>query len=124
MTITAKVIGFNKNIEEEVFLELNGIQLDVFAVFVPYKIYVGEEYPVKLYLFMDKLEPEKSMDSVKNFIKCDQGFGYKITGYLDTNGVFDAGVPFEAEDFQEFSYLYGNYVSFYVDRIDAEFLER
>ncbi|MBQ4880116.1 hypothetical protein J8M21_23165 [Pseudoalteromonas luteoviolacea] len=46
ITYNAKVLGLNSDIEEEVTLEVNGIELTCFAGVCPYKLTIGQEYPV------------------------------------------------------------------------------
>ena len=123
MELVAQIKAFNDNIEEEVIIEVNELQLDVFAVYVPFKLYLKKMYLVELNLFMDEIRLEKSLNPMKSMDKCGQGFEYRINGYLNENGVLDAGIQFKDDIFEEFSYLYGSYISVYVDRIDVDFLK-
>ena len=51
---TAKVVGLNKNIEEEVALDINGIEFTGFAFVCKYPIGLNKLYPVEVYLtFLD-----------------------------------------------------------------------
>jgi hypothetical protein len=41
---------------------------------------------------------------------------------LGNNGVLDAGIMIKSELFEDYEYIYGNYVELEVDRIDAAFI--
>lgn len=57
--LKAKLTAMNDEDEYEVTLEVNGATLMCFAVVCPYKINVGEYYPVEFSLNMeDGIEPE------------------------------------------------------------------
>lgn len=118
----AKVLRLNDCVEEEALVEINNVQFITFIVYTPYEIKVGKEYNVNISLFVDEIDIKESFNEIKCLIQCKEGFfQYIAMGYLDENGVFDVGFKIEDEIFEEYSYLYGKYVSFYVDRIDSEF---
>lgn len=119
----AKVLRLNDCVEEEALVEINNVQFITFIVYTPYEIKVGKEYNVNISLFVDEIDIKESFNEIKCLIQCKEGFfPYIAMGYLDENGVFDVGFKIEDEIFEEYSYLYGKYVNFYVDRIDSEFL--
>ena len=123
MMYTAIVKELNDNIEEEAIISINNIDFTTFITFTPYKIKIGEEYPVDITLFGDILNITESLDKKIEINRMGETFGYIIHGYLFENGKLDIGFIIEDNElFYDYPYLYGKYVTFEVNRIDSEFL--
>ncbi len=123
MMYTAIVKELNDNIEEEAIISINNIDFTTFIAFTPYKIKIGEEYPVDITLFGDILNITESLDKKIEINRMGETFGYIIHGYLFENGKLDIGFIIEDNElFYDYPYLYGKYVTFEVNRIDSEFL--
>lgn len=58
----AKVLGLNPDIEEEVTLEVNGIELTCFAGMCPYELNIGQEYPVTFEMLDFELTEQESAE--------------------------------------------------------------
>lgn len=107
-------------IEEEVLLEINGIEITGFANYYPYAIHIGQKYNVSLTMFTD-CDISVSKVKTKELRKTNEGFGYFIRGEMLAGGLIDAGIILEEEYFAQYEYLIGEYVEIEVDRIDVEF---
>ncbi|MTI48434.1 MAG: hypothetical protein FH761_11370 [Firmicutes bacterium] len=113
----------NKNIEEEVVLEVDDIEFVGFANIVPYKINEGYEYEVLLGItVLDDFYIEESESRRKEIKRINDDFEYIIRGKLQDGGKIDAGIIIEDELLEEYNYLVGKYVEIKVDRISVEFL--
>ncbi|WP_275905151.1 hypothetical protein, partial [[Eubacterium] hominis] len=107
---TAIVKELNDNIEEEAIISINNIDFTTFIAFTPYKIKIGEEYPVDITLFGDILNITESLDKKIEINRMGETFGYIIHGYLFENGKLDIGFIIEDNElFYDYPYLYGKY---------------
>lgn len=121
--LKAKLIAMNDEDEYEVTLEINGATLMCFAVVCPYKINVGEYYPVEFSLNMDDgVEPEVLKKEAYGFEKTGRGYGYVLRGKLSKNKL-DLG-PFSIDDdyFKQLSNLGGKYIQIAVQGLWVTFL--
>lgn len=121
MKQTALLKSIDENIEEEVLLEINGIEITGFANYCPYEIYVGQDYNVSLTMFTD-CDISESKLKTKQIKRINDGFDYFIRGQLLGGGLIDAGIILKEEFFAQYEYLIGGYVEIEVDRIDIGFL--
>ncbi|KIL43122.1 hypothetical protein [Jeotgalibacillus campisalis] len=124
MEYSALIKRLDPLIEEEVTIEINGIEFTGFAFICPYKIEVGECYPVSLgFTILDEFKIRKIQEEKKEIERIGLGYEYYIRGFLNEETV-DAGIVFSDEDeyFSEYSELINNQVEIKVDRISIEFL--
>lgn len=121
MIQTALLKSIDESIEEEVLLEINGIEFTGFTNYCPYAINIGQKYNVSLNMFTDS-DISKSKTKIKEITQIDAGFGYFIRGKMLAGGLIDAGIILEEEFFAEYEYLQGEYVELEVGRIDVGFL--
>lgn len=124
MKLNAKVVKLDSYIEEEVLLEINGIQITCFICLCPYRLEEGKTYPVELsFVFLDD-ETFKEIQIEKYEVKKldNAGFKYKLTGKV-VEGCLDIGngIKIEDEMFEEFKYLEGSFIELIVDRISVDF---
>ena len=120
----ALVKSVGEEVEEQVNLKVNGLIVTCFAGYCPYKIYVGNEYPVsfELMIFND-YEVEEIKSKCYGVEKVENGFSYWVKGRL-CKGEIDCGIKFSDEILlSDYGYLDGKFVRVKVDRIDVEFLE-
>lgn len=120
----AKVESLGSEIEEEVFLTVDGLSFLCFASICPYEIKEGGSYPVSFELMVFE---EYDVEALNKEDRCGleragQDFSYWVKGPL-SGAVIDCGISFEDEVLLEYSYLDGKNVRLKVDRIDVEFLE-
>lgn len=119
----AKVLGLNPDIEEEVTLEVNGIELTCFAGMCPYELNIGQEYPVTFEMLDFELTKQESAEETST-TRVDSTYAYKLLGRLN-GGTIDAGLKI-CDDFLEsdYAYLDGQFICLCVERLDVEFLDR
>ncbi|GLR04989.1 hypothetical protein [Vibrio hyugaensis] len=119
----AKVLGLNPDIEEEVTLEVNGVELTCFAGMCPYELNIGQEYPVTFEMLDFELTEQESTEET-SMTRVDSTYAYKLLGRLNGNTI-DAGLKI-CDDFLEsdYAYLDGQFICLCVERLDVEFLDR
>lgn len=125
MRYLALVKGLDPHIEEEVILEVQGIEFTGFAFICPYEIEAGKKYPVSIgFTILDGLEIREICDSKKEFERIGTSFNYYIRGILNEDSI-DAGIVISDNDeyFANYPDLIGKTVEFQVDRISVEFLK-
>jgi hypothetical protein len=125
MRYLALVKGLDPHIEEEVTLEVQGIEFTGFAFICPYEIELGKKYPVSIgFTILDGLEIREISDSKKEFERIGTSFQYYIRGILNEDSI-DAGIVISDDDeyFANYPDLIGKAVEFQVDRISVEFLK-
>ncbi|WP_018931988.1 hypothetical protein [Gracilibacillus lacisalsi] len=125
MIYTDFVKNLNPHIEEEVTVEIEGIEFTGFAFICSYKIELGKSYPVSIgFTILDDLIILEIQEETKEIEGIGSGYEYYIRGllYEDT---LDAGIVFNDEDQYFFDYpeLIGKNVEMRVDRISIEFLK-
>ena len=111
------------DIEEEVTLEVNGIELTCFAGMCPYELNIGQEYPVTFEMLDFELTEQESAEETST-TRVDSTYAYKLLGRLN-GGTIDAGLKI-CDDFLEsdYAYLDGQFICLCVERLDVEFLDR
>ncbi|WP_040952002.1 hypothetical protein [Gorillibacterium massiliense] len=124
MKYKALIKATDPNIEEEVKIEINGVELIGFVDSFPYGINIGGYYPVEIGItVLDDLELKEIDRPAKEIEQIEEGFGYFIRGELDGDRLYSAIIFQDDEWFQEYCYLTGKYVEIVIDRISIEFLE-
>ncbi|MED3386034.1 hypothetical protein [Bacillus subtilis] len=116
--------GLDPHIEEEVILEIEGVEFTGFSSVCPYEIEVGKKYPVLVgFTILDELVIRESIEKTKELERIGLGYQYYIRGVLQEDSI-DAGIVLTDEDeyFSEYPYLIGKNVEMKVDRISIEFL--
>ncbi|MEC1290304.1 hypothetical protein [Bacillus mojavensis] len=124
MIYRALVKKLDPHIEEEVILEIEGIEFTGFSSVCPYEIEVGKKYPVLVgFTILDELVIRESIEKTKELERIGLGYQYYIRGVLQEDSI-DAGIVLTDEDeyFSEYPYLIGEHVEIKVDRISVEFL--
>ena len=112
------------DIEEEVTLDLNGLELTCFASICPNRVFEGKRYLVSFELMIvDEYLVEESADPTPSLERIGNGFSYWISGKLD-GAIINSVVQFEDEILLlDYGYLNNKNIRMKVDRIDVEFLE-
>ncbi|GAA0110537.1 MULTISPECIES: hypothetical protein [Clostridium] len=124
MKYVAFIKQVNCDIEEEVTIKIGDIVLTGFANICPYPIEEERSYPVSIgFTILDEFEIVEQQEQKKQFSRIGNTFVYEISGLLTEQGLLDANILIEDEVFEDYSYMYGKYVKFKVDRISLEFLE-
>ncbi len=124
MVYTALVKRLDPQIEEEVIIEIEGIEFTGFAFICPYKIEVGNSYPVSIgFTILNELMIREIQGEKKEIERIGLGYEYYIRGLLHEDTV-DAGLIFTDEDdyFTDYPELMGKYIEIKVDRISIEFI--
>ncbi|WP_036695897.1 hypothetical protein [Paenibacillus taiwanensis] len=114
-------------IEEEVRLEIDGIELVTFANVCPFELIVGDIYRIELDVtILDDFIIKKVDWEEYEIHQEDNSFAYTLQGKLDIDeGTLDAGgITFEidSEFLMDYGYLHEQYVQIRVDRITVDFL--
>ena len=114
--------AIDPDVEEEVTIEVDGIELVGFVSFCPYDIKVGMSYPVSIGItVLDELEIRELESPTKGFQRIEQGFVYLIRGILRPGGIIEAGIEIQDELLVDYAYLYNKFVEIRVDRISLSF---
>lgn len=126
---TAKVINMSPIIEEEVTLEINGIQIIAFANEFPVELIVGELYLVELdvIIFDEIIIKQVNMEEFK-IQQENNSFAYTLQGKLDIDeGTLEvSSITFEidSEFLMDYGYLHEQFVQIRVDRFTVNFLNK
>jgi len=116
------VVKINNNIEEEITLEVNGIEVICFANVCPYDIEVGEKYPVMFSsMTFDDYNVKELHEEIKSLKKTDNAYSYVVKGKLEGEMVLSV-IDIVDDGLLDYKYLDGSYVEFKIDRLDVEFL--
>lgn len=125
MILKGKVIKLSPVIEEEVILEVNGIQIEAFICMCPYTIEENKTYNIELNLvFLDDEKFDEISYEKYDMQKIDgDGYAYKLTGKVK-DGSLDIGGQIKIADemFAEYKYLDGTFIEIEVDRISVDFI--
>ncbi|WP_416150204.1 hypothetical protein ACM26V_04225 [Salipaludibacillus sp. HK11] len=124
MVYTALVKRLDPQIEEEVTIEIDGIEFTGFAFICPYKIEVGKSYSVLIgFTILDELMIREIQGEKKEIERIGLGYEYYIRGLLHEDTI-DVGIVFTDEDeyFSAYPKLMDKHVEIKVDRISIEFL--
>ncbi len=119
---TAKVVGLDPDIEEEVTLRIKGMDFTCFAGICPYELSVGQEYPVTFEMLDFELSEQVNSDET-SFERIENTYAYTLKGKLCRDTI-DVGIKISDEFLaSDYAYLDGKYICLNVDRLDVEFLE-
>ncbi|MFP9128838.1 hypothetical protein [Niallia sp. BSM11] len=124
MVYTALVKRLDPQIEEEVTIEIEGIEFTGFAFICPYKIEVGKSYPVSIgFTILNELMIREIQGEKKEIERIGLGYEYYIRGLLHEDTI-EAGLIFTDEDeyFSDYPELMDKYIEIKVDRISIEFI--
>ena len=124
MVYTALVKRLDPQIEEEVTIEIEGIEFTGFAFICPYKIEVGKSYPVSIgFTILNELMIHEIQGEKKEIERISLDYEYYIRGLLHEDTI-DAGLVFTDDDeyFSDYPELMDKLVEIKVDRISIEFL--
>jgi hypothetical protein len=124
MIYTAQVKRLDPQIEEEVTVEIEGIEFTGFSFICPYKIELGKSYSVSIgFTILDELMIREIQGEKKEIERIGLGYEYYIRGLLHDDAI-DAGIVFTDEDeyFSDYPELVEKHVELRVDRISIEFL--
>ena len=124
MVYTALVKRLDLQIEEEVTIEIEGIEFTGFAFICPYKIEVGKSYPVSIgFTILNELMIREIQGEKKEIERIGMGYEYYIRGLLHEDKI-EAGLVFTDDDeyFSDYPELMDKYIEIKVDRISIEFL--
>ena len=124
MVYMALVKRLDPQIEEEVTIEIEGIEFTGFAFICPYKIEVGKSYPVSIgFTILNELMIREIQGEKKEIERIGLGYEYYIRGLLHEDTV-DAELIFTDEDdyFTDYPELMDKYIEIKVDRISIEFI--
>lgn len=122
----AMVKKLDPSIEEEVTLDIQGIEFTGFATICPYEIEVGNMYPVTIgFTILDDIIMNEAKDQRIGLEYLDSGYRYCIKGVLNETSI-DAGIIIEDDEdyFKDYRYLINKLVEFQVDRMNIEFLQK
>ncbi|CAB1212596.1 hypothetical protein [Acinetobacter bouvetii] len=118
MNYSIRIISQDEHVEESIWIEVNGLILNVFCSDYNFIFKTGCMYQVELdYEIFDEYQIDIT-ETLPQFRKIDQSFAYEIIGRLD-NGVLTVGdISFEDECLlSDFAYLDGKKIRLIVDRI-------
>ncbi len=120
----ARLLKLNKLIEEEVTIDINGVEIVGFVNVCPYKIIPNNVYSVDIHLtFLDG--PELIEKEGKRYGLERVGSSYKYILYGKVSGsCIDIGKGIKIEDdiFKQNSYLNGHFIEIRPDRLAIEFI--
>lgn len=121
------VKGFNEHVEEEVIVEIEGVEITGFMPFgISFEPEEKQKYRVSLGLVvLDDIEMQKIERSEMGFYRIDNTFSYFIRGYFDFDKRTISAeiiVELEEEMVDGFAYLDGCNVQIKVDRINIDFI--
>lgn len=120
----AKLLKLDEFIEEEVLIEINGLQFVGFASICPYKPKINKVYPVKLGLtFLDGPEIIVLDEARHHIERIDKTYGYILCGQVCGDSIdIGNGIKIQDDIFGEYSYLNQQYIKIKVDRLSVEFI--
>ncbi|MDR2940783.1 MAG: hypothetical protein LBV08_10785 [Clostridiales bacterium] len=128
MTYSVQVKGFNKNIEEEILVQIDNVRLSCFVTNWGIDIEVNKFYDADIGVtILDDLKIYQQTDHIVGFEQINDTFAYFIYGKFDFDSrTIDAGAVIEFDqdevDLSDYSYLDGKYISAKVDRITLAFV--
>ncbi|MBD1221957.1 hypothetical protein [Virgibacillus halodenitrificans] len=125
MVYMAIVKRLDPHIEEEVTIEIDGVEFTGFSFICPYKIEVGKSYPVSIgFTILNELIISEIQGEKKEIERIGLGYEYYIRGLLHEDTI-DAGIIFNDEDeyFSDYPELMDKHVEIKVDRISIEFIK-
>lgn len=128
MKYVAKIVGFNEIIEEEVMININGVEIIGFVpVYPSFLLEISKEYLVELDLYMnEEYEIKEKNISIKEARNIEPGYDYIFTGKLNIDeGCLDSSIrlKIDKEYLFDIGYLDNKYISITVDRVNVYFIE-
>lgn len=120
----AKLLKLDEFIEEEVMIEINGVQFMGFSAICPYKIFINKIYPVCVSItILDDPEITELTELKYGLEEIGDAYGYFLYGQVCEDSV-DIGnnLKIESDFFKEIPYLLGCFVRIKADRLSVEFL--
>ncbi len=119
-----QIKSLNKDIEEEVVLELNGVELTCHASYCPYKLGVNEFYEVEFEgVVFDDYLVEESRTQKTELRQHGDSYQYSAYGKLVRN-VLHSVIEIEDDELlSDYGYLDGKYVRMNIDRLDVSFCD-
>ena len=120
----AKLLKLDELIEEEVLVEINGLEFVGFSSVCPYKLVLNKIYPVNVGLtFLDGPEIIVLGKPQHNLERIDKTYGCILCGQVCDDSI-DIGNGIEIQDdiFSENSYLNKQYIKIKADRLSVEFI--
>lgn len=115
MIYDAYIKKVDEIIEDDITIEVNGIELIVFGGYGEAICDEGQTYSVELDLEsldgIGEYDIEVLSYPEKDFIRIGDTFAYNIKGLLTKEGILDAGILIESEELQPYEFLYGQYIS-------------
>lgn len=121
----ARVIARDPMIEEQITLEISGVEFIAFSYAVPRNVEIGQDYRVEIGItVLDDLEVKETSEPQKGLERTGDGFQHRIRGVMLINAI-DCGFVIDDDDgaLWDYRYMQGSYVEVVVDRITAWFLE-
>ena len=120
----AKLLKLDDYIEEEVILEINGIEIVGFTSVCPYKLTPNKVYLVDLSLtFLEDSEMIEQCEERYGLEKIDEAYGYMLYGQVCGNAIdIGNGIKIQDNIFSENSYLNGHYIKIKADRLSIKFI--
>lgn len=120
----AKLLKLDELIEEEVLVEINGLQFVGFASVCPYKLTLNKIYQVNLGLtFLDGPEIIVLDEAQHNLERIDKTYEYILCGQICGDSIdIGNGIKIQDDIFSENSYLDKQYVKIKADRLSVEFI--
>lgn len=125
MFYSAKLLHLDKNIEEEVVIEVNGERLVCFSNMLPYGVKEGHDYQVEIIpmVFKEYIVKEQEKNVYPSIKRIDDSFSYIVIGKLTGAGLDTGSIIFDDEVLlRDFGYFDGKMVSWEIDRIDVDFI--
>lgn len=121
MKVYAKVVGLSNHVEEEVVLDLGGVQVYGFLVCSPRELRLGEICMVLLEpSFIDSMDLRVEPRARTSFRCRGKTFAYEVSGFISGNQLITEFVALRDDDFHElYGYLEGSCVTTTVDRINV-----
>lgn len=120
----AKILKLDELIEEEVLVEVNGLQFVGFASLCPYNLEINKIYPVNLGLtFLDGPEIIVLDGEQHSLERIDNTYEYILYGQVcgDTIDI-GHGIKIQDDIFSQNSYLDNQYVKIKAERLSVEFI--
>lgn len=125
MNYNATLKKLSPTIEEEVVVEIEGIEIMGFAFLCPYKISIDSEYPVNVsFMLFDEIDIKKQEYTKKKGIEhVGEAYEYKLQGCLEGDGI-DVGIIISDDEgyLEDCGIDIGEFVDLKVGRINVEFL--
>jgi hypothetical protein len=120
----AKLLKLDDLIEEEVTVEVNGLQFVGFASVCPYKIMSNMIYPINIGLtFLDGPDIIELHEPQPSLERIDMTYGYILSGQVCGDSIdIGNGIKIQDDIFNESPYLDGQFIKIRVDRLSVEFI--